>query len=103
MSALAGPPLTEPSWDIVTTRDLNIPAAVQRYMATRAHAHTTEVAASHAVAVSRPRLVTDVIEQAARATTPDTPTPQDGRGLGVVALRVAAAHAPVGSDNAGWS
>ncbi|MEU9044937.1 MULTISPECIES: alpha/beta hydrolase [unclassified Kitasatospora] len=59
---------TKPSWSIVTTRDLNIPAAVQRYMAERAHAHTTEVVASHSVAVSHPRLVADVIEQAARAT-----------------------------------
>lgn len=59
---------TKPSWDIVTTEDLNIPAAVQRYMAKRAHAHTTEVAASHSVAVSHPHLVADVIERAARAT-----------------------------------
>ncbi|MER6082289.1 alpha/beta hydrolase [Streptomyces sp. NPDC001833] len=59
---------TKPSWDIVTTEDLNIPAAVQRFMAERAHAHTTEIAASHSVAVSHPRLVADVIERAARAT-----------------------------------
>ncbi|MFF7277335.1 alpha/beta fold hydrolase [Streptomyces griseorubiginosus] len=59
---------TIPSWDIVTTRDLNIPVAVQRYMAERAHARTTEVAASHSVAVSHPRLVADVIERAARST-----------------------------------
>ncbi|MFF1920927.1 alpha/beta fold hydrolase [Streptomyces sp. NPDC058221] len=55
----------KPVWDIVTTQDLNIPPAVQRYMARRAHAHTTEVAASHAVAVSHPHRVADVIEQAA--------------------------------------
>ncbi|MFF7133838.1 alpha/beta fold hydrolase [Streptomyces sp. NPDC008196] len=59
---------TTPSWDVVTTRDLNIPAAVQRFMAERAHAHTTEIAASHSVAVSHPHLVADVIERAARAT-----------------------------------
>jgi hypothetical protein len=59
---------TKPNWDIVTTRDLNIRAAVQRFMAERAHAHTTEVAASHSVAVSHPQLVADVIERAARAT-----------------------------------
>ncbi|RPF31085.1 pimeloyl-ACP methyl ester carboxylesterase [Streptomyces sp. TLI_185] len=57
-----------PAWDIVTTQDLNIPVAVQRFMARRAHAHTLEVAASHSVAVSHPRLVADVIEKAARAT-----------------------------------
>ncbi|MEU0946466.1 alpha/beta hydrolase [Streptomyces canus] len=59
---------TIPSWDIITTEDLNIPPAVQRFMAKRAHAHTTEVAASHSVTVSHPRLVADVIERAARAT-----------------------------------
>ncbi|MFL4910092.1 alpha/beta fold hydrolase [Streptomyces sp. MMS24-I2-30] len=59
---------TIPSWDIVTTKDLNIPASAQRFMAQRAHAHTTEVAASHSVAVSRPGVVTRVIEEAARAT-----------------------------------
>ncbi|MEW2489902.1 alpha/beta hydrolase [Streptomyces sp. NPDC048411] len=59
---------TIPSWDIVTNQDLNIPAAVQRFMAERAHADTTEVAASHSVAVSHPGLVADVIERAARTT-----------------------------------
>ncbi|GGV42760.1 alpha/beta hydrolase [Kitasatospora herbaricolor] len=57
----------KPSWDIVTTQDLNIPAAAQLYMARRAHAHVTEVAASHSVAVSHPALVAQVIEEAARA------------------------------------
>ncbi|MGI5397555.1 alpha/beta fold hydrolase [Streptomyces sp. CA-251251] len=59
---------TIPSWDLVTTQDLNIPAAAQRFMAQRAHSRTTEVKASHAVSVSRPDVVTRVIEQAARAT-----------------------------------
>ncbi|MFC9456082.1 alpha/beta fold hydrolase [Streptomyces sp. NPDC058430] len=58
---------TIPSWDIVTTQDLNIPAATQRFMAKRAHARTTEVAASHSVAVSHPGIVTRVIEEAAHA------------------------------------
>ncbi|SEM20668.1 alpha/beta fold hydrolase [Streptacidiphilus jiangxiensis] len=60
--------MQKPSWDVVTTEDLNIPQAVQLYMARRAHAHITEVAASHSVAVSRPGLVAEVIEEAARAT-----------------------------------
>ncbi|MBW8802672.1 MAG: alpha/beta hydrolase [Catenulisporales bacterium] len=59
---------TIPSWDIVTTEDLNIPPAAQEFMAQRAHSHVTEVAASHSVAVSHPRLVAGVIEKAARAT-----------------------------------
>ncbi len=59
---------TIPSWDVVTTEDLNIPAAVQRFMAERARARVTEVAASHSVAVSHPDVVARVIEDAARAT-----------------------------------
>ncbi|MRH92141.1 alpha/beta fold hydrolase [Nocardia sp. SYP-A9097] len=57
----------KPSWDIVTTQDLNIPVAAQRFMADRAHAQVTEVDASHSVAVSHPDLVANVIEQAANA------------------------------------
>ena len=59
---------TIPSWDVVTTQDLNIPPAAQEFMAHRAHAHITEVAASHSVAVSHPDLVASVIERAAHAT-----------------------------------
>ncbi|MER6299536.1 alpha/beta hydrolase [Kitasatospora sp. NPDC001539] len=58
----------KPSWDVVTTEDLNIPAAAQLFMARRANAHVTEVAASHSVAVARPEVVVRVIEEAARAT-----------------------------------
>ncbi|MGN9837251.1 alpha/beta fold hydrolase [Nonomuraea sp. H19] len=58
----------KPTWAIITTQDLNIPAAVQRYMAKRAHAHSVEVRASHSVAVSQPKTVADVIEKAARTT-----------------------------------
>ncbi|MFD7698284.1 alpha/beta fold hydrolase [Streptomyces sp. NPDC059374] len=58
-----------PSWTLVTTQDLNIPAAAQRFMAERAHSHVTEIKASHAVTVSRPDAVTRIIEQAARSTT----------------------------------
>lgn len=59
---------TIPSWDVITTEDLNIPPAAQRFMAERAHAHVTEVPASHSVAVSHPGTVAQVIEQAARTT-----------------------------------
>ncbi|BDT91911.1 alpha/beta hydrolase [Nocardia sputorum] len=56
----------KPTWDVITTEDRNIPVAAQRFMAERAHAHVTEVAASHSVAVSHPGVVADVIEQAAQ-------------------------------------
>ncbi|MFF4168750.1 alpha/beta fold hydrolase [Streptomyces sp. NPDC001744] len=57
---------TIPSWSLVTTGDRNIPVAVQRFMSARAHAHTTEVDASHAVSVSRPDAVVRIVEKAAR-------------------------------------
>ncbi|GAB0101419.1 alpha/beta hydrolase [Nocardia sp. JMUB6875] len=58
----------KPSWDVVTTQDLNIPVAAQRFMAERAHAQVTEVDASHSVAVSHPDLVAGVIERAAQSS-----------------------------------
>ncbi|BCK54814.1 alpha/beta fold hydrolase [Nocardia wallacei] len=56
---------TTPSWFLVSADDRVIPPAAQRFMAQRAGAHTTEVAASHASLVSRPAAVVAVIEQAA--------------------------------------
>lgn len=55
-----------PSWVLVATEDLNIPPQAQRFMAERANARTVEVRASHAVSVSRPDAVADIIEKAAR-------------------------------------
>ena len=72
--------LTEPSgeqslWKHVPSRfligedDHIIPAALQRYMAERAHAHrTVEIpSASHAITVAHPRAVADQIMEAAAA------------------------------------
>ncbi|MFD8009178.1 alpha/beta fold hydrolase [Streptomyces sp. NPDC059762] len=59
---------TIPSWSLIATADKNIPPAAQQWMARRAGSHVTEVDASHAVAVSRPAVVTHVILAAARAT-----------------------------------
>lgn len=56
---------TTPSWFLVSADDRVILPAAQRFMAQRAGAHTTEVAASHASLVSRPAAVVAVIEQAA--------------------------------------
>jgi pimeloyl-ACP methyl ester carboxylesterase len=58
---------TIPSWALVATQDQAIPAAAERFMSARAHSHTIEVKASHAVAVSRPDVVTDLISDAARS------------------------------------
>lgn len=55
-----------PSWYLVANEDKAIPPAAQRFMAQRAKSQVTEVKAAHAVAVSRPDAVTQVILKAAR-------------------------------------
>ncbi|MGJ6960924.1 alpha/beta fold hydrolase [Streptosporangium sp. G11] len=60
---------TIPSWTMVTTQDLAIPAESMRFMAKRAGSTTVEIDASHAVTVSRPDAVADLIDAAAHATT----------------------------------
>ncbi|MGW0161087.1 alpha/beta fold hydrolase [Mycobacterium sp. NPDC003323] len=57
-----------PSWNLITTQDLAIPAASMRFMGERADAHNVEIDASHAVTVSRPDAVADLITAAADAT-----------------------------------
>ncbi|MBB3674773.1 alpha/beta fold hydrolase [Modestobacter versicolor] len=59
---------TIPSWTLVTLQDLAVPAAAQRFMAQRAGSTVVEVDASHAVAVSRPDVVADLVLEAVRAT-----------------------------------
>lgn len=56
-----------PSWYLVATGDRNIPPAAERWMARRARAHTVTVRAPHAVSVSDPGPVTDLILRASRA------------------------------------
>ncbi len=60
---------TIPSWTMVTLQDLAIPAVSMRFMAERAGSSTIEIVASHAVTVSQPRAVAELIDQAVRATT----------------------------------
>jgi pimeloyl-ACP methyl ester carboxylesterase len=57
-----------PSWNMVTTEDLAIPAEAMRFMGERAKSKTVEIDASHAVTVSQPGAVADLIGEAARAT-----------------------------------
>ncbi|MDT2007113.1 alpha/beta hydrolase [Rhodococcus opacus] len=56
---------TTPNWSLIPTGDNIIPPAAQRFMAGRIGAHTTEINASHAVLVSQPAVVADVIAAAA--------------------------------------
>lgn len=59
---------TIPSWTLVTLRDLAVPAESQRFMAERASSHAVEIDASHAVTVSEPGAVADLILEAVRET-----------------------------------
>ncbi len=56
---------TKPSWYLVTTEDKMIPPDAQRAMSKRAGATVVEVKGSHAIYVSQPKEVADLIEQAA--------------------------------------
>ena len=57
----------KPSYAIVSTEDRSINPDLERLMYKRSHAITTEIKASHAVYISQPRLVANVIERAANA------------------------------------
>ncbi len=52
----------------MTTQDLAIPAESMRFMACRAGSTTVEIDASHAVTISQPGAVSDLIDVAARTT-----------------------------------
>ena len=56
---------TKPSWYLVATEDRMIPPPAQRAMSERAGSTVVEVAGSHAVYVSQPEAVAELIEQAA--------------------------------------
>lgn len=58
---------TIPSWFIVTQRDRAINPELQRFMAKRIGAKTTEVNSSHVPFISHPKEVTKVIEAASTA------------------------------------
>jgi len=59
---------TIPSWYLVAGDDHLIPPAAERFMARRAHSHTSEVDAPHDVLLTNPGTVTHVIEDAAHTT-----------------------------------
>jgi pimeloyl-ACP methyl ester carboxylesterase len=58
---------SKPSWQVRTLQDRAIPVDEYKFEADRAHSHVIEVNSSHAVTVSNPDVVADVIEQAAHA------------------------------------
>jgi len=59
---------SKPSWYLVSADDKMIPPPAQRSMAKRAEAKVVESAGSHAVYVSKPKVVAELITRAARET-----------------------------------
>jgi pimeloyl-ACP methyl ester carboxylesterase len=55
-----------PSWYLLATDDRMIPPAAQRAMSDRASSTVAEVAGSHAIYISQPAAVAELIRQAAR-------------------------------------
>jgi pimeloyl-ACP methyl ester carboxylesterase len=63
---------TKPTWTVVAMQDRTISPDLERWYAARAKSRTVEISgASHAVYVSRPREVAQVIEEAAHARQRD--------------------------------
>jgi pimeloyl-ACP methyl ester carboxylesterase len=58
---------SKPSWYLVATDDRMIPPAAQRAMSKRAGSAVTEVKGSHAVYVSQPQAVAELIQKAAKS------------------------------------
>ena len=58
----------KPAWYVLATQDKTIPPSLQATMAKRANATVKEVAASHAVYISKPQSVVEVIESAAKSS-----------------------------------
>ena len=57
-----------PHWVLLARQDLAVPAELVRFMTERSGGHLVEIDASHAVTVSQPAAVTDLILEAARVT-----------------------------------
>ncbi len=58
---------SKPSWYIVAKNDRTVPPDMERFVAKRMRATTTEVASSHVVMLAHPDVVIDVIREAANA------------------------------------
>ena len=56
---------SKPSWYLIATEDRMIPPPAQRQMSGRAGSTVEEVAGSHAIYVSKPEAVAELIEKAA--------------------------------------
>src|SRR4051794_280156 len=64
---------SKPTWYLVATDDHMIPPPAQRAMSERAGATVVEAPGSHAIYVSQPRMVADLIKLAAQQALVETP------------------------------
>jgi len=60
---------TKPSWAVIASEDKAFDQAMLDHMAKRIGAKVTKVSASHALFITQPKVVADVIDQAARQAT----------------------------------
>jgi hypothetical protein len=65
VGVVQNPGKSKPSWYLQVRDDKMIPYPAQQFMAKRAGATVVEVPGSHAIYVSNPKAVADLIEQAA--------------------------------------
>ncbi|MCW0233873.1 MAG: alpha/beta hydrolase [Ferrovibrio sp.] len=61
---------TKPSWAVIATDDKAFDQKMLQHMARRINAKVTEVPASHAVFMTQPKVVADVIDRAAKDAVP---------------------------------
>lgn len=61
---------TKPSWAVIATDDKAFDQKMLQHMAKRINAKVTNVAASHAVFMTQPKVVAEVIDQAAKTAIP---------------------------------
>jgi pimeloyl-ACP methyl ester carboxylesterase len=59
---------TAPCWYVIAADDLIIPLEAQKFMAQRAAANTSEIRASHAITLTQPAAVAELIASAAAAS-----------------------------------
>jgi pimeloyl-ACP methyl ester carboxylesterase len=60
---------TIPSWYLVSKQDQGMSPDLERLQADRMHAHTVQIDSSHAVYISHPEAVADLVGQAAQAAS----------------------------------
>ncbi|WP_186417147.1 alpha/beta fold hydrolase [Bosea sp. CS1GBMeth4] len=63
---------SKPSWAVIASEDKAFDQAMLDHMAKRIGARVTKVSASHALFMTQPRIIADVIDQAARQTSVGT-------------------------------